>query len=320
MSSFTLTPADREHAQHGPPLWQRLRWLPLVSIALIPAILLLIIGQGGLPAIYAWFLLQLIPPVLGLIIILASAGYAIVRRRCSRLLYATAAAALLSLLPAIQIFAPVLAYPSSLERMRPTATVRLPSNMPLTVLWGGDSLASNMHAAMPDQRWAYDLVVAPYLSGSHRLEDYGCYGVDVVAPIAGLVVDAHDGEPDMPPGVASQNVQVPEGNRVVMQLEDASYLVIAHLKPGSLRVRAGQQLQEGQVIGQCGNSGNTSEPHIHIHHQRQSPLLQPINLAEGLPLYFRDHDGSAMPQGGLRFEHGHPIATGATVRHHMQRN
>jgi hypothetical protein len=71
----------------------------------------------------------------------------------------------------------------------------------------------------------------------------------------------------------------------------------------------GQRVEEGQEIGQCGNSGNTSEPHIHIHHQRQDPPVVPLNFAEGLPLFFRDHDGAAMPEGGIRDIDGTPVPT-----------
>lgn len=86
----------------------------------------------------------------------------------------------------------------------------------------------------------------------------------------------------------------------MMRIEETgTYLVIAHLKNGSVAVETGDIVEEGQVIGECGNSGNSSEPHIHIHHQRQDPTVFPLNFAEGLPLYFRDHDGQAMPIGGF---------------------
>ena len=119
----------------------------------------------------------------------------------------------------------------------------------------------------------------------------------------------------MTPGVVSNNTEAPEGNIIALKLETGTYLIIAHLKPSSVLVQVGDQLEEGQIIGQCGNSGNTSEPHIHIHHQRQDPTVYPINFAEGLPLYFRDHNGPPMPEGGVRMENGKPVATGATVQH-----
>ena len=111
------------------------------------------------------------------------------------------------------------------------------------------------------------------------------------------------------------NFKAPLGNHGVIELATKTYLIIAHLKPNSVTVVAGQEVEEGQVIGQCGNSGNTSEPHIHIHHQRQDPAVFPVLFAEGLPLYFRDHDGPPMPEGGLKEEDGQLIATGMVVQH-----
>jgi hypothetical protein len=101
----------------------------------------------------------------------------------------------------------------------------------------------------------------------------------------------------------------------VIQLETGTYLLIAHLKPGSVSVEPDQWVEEGQPIGQCGNSGNTSEPHIHIHHQRQDPAVYPLNYAEGLPLYFRDSDGPAMPEGGFEIVDGLPVPLGPVVQH-----
>jgi hypothetical protein len=129
------------------------------------------------------------------------------------------------------------------------------------------------------------------------------------------VVSAREGEPDAVPGVLSNNIEAPTGNHVVIQLETGTYLVLAHLKEGSLTVREGDTVEEGQAIGQCGNSGNTSEPHIHIHHQRQDPRDFPVNFAEGLPLYFRDHDGAPMPVGGIRIEGDTITAIGDIVQH-----
>lgn len=153
--------------------------------------------------------------------------------------------------------------------------------------------------------------------GSARLEDYGCYGTPVIAPVAALVHHAEDGAPDEIPGVGT-NREAPLGNHVVLKLETGTYLILAHLKQGSVVVGVADQVSEGQPIGLCGNSGNTSEPHIHIHHQRQDPRQFPINFAEGLPLYFRDHDGVPMPEGSIEIVDGRPILTGATVKHRQK--
>jgi hypothetical protein len=295
-------------------LWQIVRWMPLALMLLSIIVLLGMFAAGGMVRITAWYLLELIPPVFGLVSLITVIIYAIVRRRRSKTLLATGLVALLSLSPLIFWFVPI-AFPASLETTSPSATVRLPADAPLQVIWGGDSLAKNQHAAVPDQRWAYDFLVEPYFSGSADLEDYGCYGVPVVAPVSGYVVSAHDGEPDAIPGLLSNNFEAPTGNHVMIRMETGTYLVIAHLKNGSLTVKTGETVAEGQVIGQCGNSGNTSEPHIHIHHQRQDPTVYPVNFAEGLPLYFRDHDGPPMPEGGYRLEGDKAIATGDLVQH-----
>jgi hypothetical protein len=293
---------------------QALGWTPIVLMGLTIAVLVSMLAIGGMLKITAWYLLQVVPPLLGVVSLLGCIILAIVQRRLSKPLTWTGILALVSLLPAILMVVPV-AYPASLEKTYPSATIRLPADAPMRVIWGGDSLARNQHAIVPDQRWAYDFLIEPYLSGSSNLEDYGCYGVPVVAPIAGTVSAANDTEPDMQPGKLSNNTQAPEGNRVVIRMASETYLVIAHLKSGSVLVKTGDMVEEGQQIGQCGNSGNTSEPHIHIHHQRQDPAAYPINFAEGLPLYFRDHNGQPMPQGGVRIEDNKAIPIGDLVQH-----
>jgi hypothetical protein len=299
-------------------IWKVLRWVPLGLMVFFLLSLLGMMLAGGMMRISGWYLLQLLPPLLGIITLITIVIYALlkkrVKKRASRPLIWTGIVSLVSLLPLILWFVP-LAYPASLEKTTPSATVRLPSNLPLRVVWGGNSIKTNYHAAAPDQRWAYDLVIEPYFSGSSKLEDYGCYDTPVVAPIGGKIVSAHDGESDEIPGVVSNNFEAPTGNHVVILMETNTYLVIAHLKKDSVAVKTEDIVKEGQEIGLCGNSGNTSEPHIHIHHQRQDPTVFPINFAEGLPLYFRDHDGQSMPVGGVRFEGDVLFAEGDLIRH-----
>jgi murein DD-endopeptidase MepM/ murein hydrolase activator NlpD len=69
------------------------------------------------------------------------------------------------------------------------------------------------------------------------------------------------------------------GNHVVIRMADGTHTVCAHLRRGSVRVRAGEQVRAGQQIGRCGNSGNTTEPHLHC--QRQD-VADPA-FAVGLP-------------------------------------
>jgi hypothetical protein len=294
---------------------QLLRYLPLVIILIAMIILLAMFLSGGMRKVSAWYLIQLILPITGLIGLIYSIVRSIVIKRIDKVVLTTGIMSLLGIVPVFMLFFPP-TYPASLEHTTPSATVRLPANVPLKVAWGGDTKDVNQHVVVPDQRWAYDFVVEPYFTGSSNLTDYGCYGVEVVAPASGLVTTAHDGEPDEVPGQSSNNMTAPTGNHVVIQLDETgTYLLIAHLMQGSVTVTPGQHVAEGQVIGRCGNSGNTSEPHIHIHHQRQNPAEYPINYAEGLPLFFRDHDGLPMPVGGFLVVDGTPVAAGDTVTH-----
>jgi hypothetical protein len=289
------------------------RWVPLTFILVVAGGLVVMLLSGGLIKIAAWYLIQLILPVTGLIGLIFSIICLILQKHLGGLTLVTGVLSLLAILPALMLAFPI-PYPASIANTFPPVTVRLPANGPLKVAWGGDTLNVNYHVITPDQRWAYDFLVEPYLTGSSTLTDYGCFGLPVVAPVSGLVHLAQDGEPDMVPGKSSNNFDSPSGNHVIIKLDETgTYLVIAHFKQGSLVVKTGQRVEEGQVIGQCGNSGNTSEPHIHIHHQRQDPLQYPVNFAEGLPLYFRDHNGPPMPEGGVEEINGKIVATGAIV-------
>lgn len=238
----------------------------------------------GMQQVLAWLALQVLPAavVLGALVAAARAAWRLWRRRrgptaetsttrrARRL--AVAAVATLGMYPlAWSLGIGMLRFPFALAETAPLATVRLPTDVTMRVLSGGDALEHNRHAAFPDQRWAYDLVVEPALVGSSRLEDYGCWSVPVVAPASGRVVAAHDGEPDHTPGAPSFDARAPLGNHVAIELATGGYLILAHLQNGSVSVSEGSVVAEGAAIGRCGNSGNTSEPHVHVHVQRQSP-------------------------------------------------
>ena len=292
------------------------RWvLPaLLAAVLLPSWALFF--SGGMRAVVGWSALMGAGLLLAPLSLLVLLVHAVRKRRFSRPMQATSVLACLALWPGLWIFGILtIAFPYDLDRSSPSATVRLPSNETLRVGWGGDEISTNYHAMTPDQRWAYDLLVEPAGHGSEVLEDYGCYNTPVVAPVSARVHDAVDGALDHVPGEVSMDYENPAGNHVVLQLESGTYLLIAHLKPGSVSVSEGDDVLEGEAIGACGNSGNTSEPHIHIHHQRQDPKDRSLIFSEGLPLYFRDHDGEAMPKGGWEIRDGEMVLTGAMVRH-----
>lgn len=72
------------------------------------------------------------------------------------------------------------------------------------------------------------------------------------------------------------------GNHVTIRGDDGAYAIVAHLQQGSPTVKAGDRVTAGTVIGRCGNSGNTSEPHVHAQLMDRASLW----TAQGLPMSF----------------------------------
>ncbi|HDR4564672.1 M23 family metallopeptidase [Bacillus paranthracis] len=190
-----------------------------------------------------------------------------------------------------------LAYPADVHSTSPKVVVRFPLNERALIGWGGDRLETNYHVIKPNERWAYDILIPPAEVKSSKLDDYGIYGAKVMAPASGTVVSINNDEKDLVPG--SDDFQSMAGNHIYLRLDGTgTFLVLAHLKKGSIKVKEGQHVNEGEFLAQVGNSGSSSEPHLHIHHQRQDPSKVSMFLSEGLPLYFRTEKGVIMPEKG----------------------
>jgi murein DD-endopeptidase MepM/ murein hydrolase activator NlpD len=114
-------------------------------------------------------------------------------------------------------------------------------------------------------------------------KSYRCYGAEALAVADGIVVATKDGIPENVPGPTSRAVAITletvGGNYVILDLGNGRFAFYAHLQPGSLRVKNGDKVRRGQVVGLVGNSGNSTEPHLHFHiSDANSPLG-----SEGLP-------------------------------------
>ncbi len=97
--------------------------------------------------------------------------------------------------------------------------------------------------------------------------DYTIYGQRAIAAADATVVQVIDGLRDQTPGALPQGVTLPEadGNAVVARLDDGLYMLYAHLQRGSIKVKKGDEVKRGDLLGLVGNSGNTSAPHLHFH-------------------------------------------------------
>jgi hypothetical protein len=166
---------------------------------------------------------------------------------------------------------PVLPVPEKHE-----TKLTLPFNGLWIVAWGGDTKQLNHHHDVPNQKYAFDLFITGENGKTHKgdgtkNEDYYAFGKEVLAPADGTVTDVIRGVRDNKPG--SMNPYSALGNAVVIKHKENEISVIAHFKKGSIKVEEGQIIKQGQLLGLCGNSGNSSEAHIHYHLQN-TPIIQ----------------------------------------------
>ena len=187
--------------------------------------------------------------------------------------------------------------PSRFLDYQTKTALRLPFEGEWFVFWGGRDVTQNYHAASGDQRFAYDFGIvregSSYRSEGAQNEDYYCFGAPVLAPGDGVVAAAVDGVPDQTPGKLDPKEAM--GNHVVIDHGNGEFSFLAHLREGSVRVRPGASVTAGDVIGACGNSGNSSEPHLHYHLQTSAVPFG----GEGLPAFFGAYlaDGAAVASG-----------------------
>ena len=195
------------------------------------------------------------------------------------------------------------------------------------VVWVGaaPSLHSH-HRWATNQEFALDLLTLSGDGNTHkgdgsRLEDYYVYGKDVLAVADGVVVEAEAGaleahERLRQPGenadvflkrtVVAQNellaksVKAPLGNFVVIRHAGGEHSYYAHLKQGSVRVKAGDTVKRGQTIGQVGHTGNSTEPHLHFQLTDGPDAM----YSRGLPAIFKNIEadgleGRQVQSGGI---------------------
>jgi len=135
------------------------------------------------------------------------------------------------------------------------------------VFWGGNNEFLNYHYESLGQRYAYDLIIEhdgfSYKGDPTKNESYYAFGQPVVAPRDGTVVRVENNVADNYP-VGVPNEKDMAGNYVVIDHGNGEYSMLAHFKKGSVVVKKGDVVKQGQLLGECGNSGNSSEPHIHF--------------------------------------------------------
>lgn len=159
-------------------------------------------------------------------------------------------------------------------------------HLPFSGTWRCTQGVDGQYTHRGELRYAADFEVANadgelHEGSGQRREDYLCYRLPVLAVADGTVVRLLDGVPDNP--IGQVDTVRNWGNHIVLHHGPRLYSVVGHLSPGSLQVREGQVVRQGQVLGLCGSSGRSPRPHLHFQLQASDRLGSPT-----LPLELHD--------------------------------
>ena len=161
----------------------------------------------------------------------------------------------------------------------------LPFKGILMVSNGGRTPETNNHNRPADKGpqnmlYAYDFRT-DCSDQEKSLDKFPVFDKEVIAPGEGVVIQVINGAIDVMPGERDRSVGV--GNAVIIDHQNGEYSLLCHFKHDSIKVVVGNKVKQGEVIALCGNTGNTSQPHIHFHLQ-DNPRL---HLGRALPVQFK---------------------------------
>jgi hypothetical protein len=158
-------------------------------------------------------------------------------------------------------------------------------------LWAAERFAIDYVQMSPD--------ATIYRGDASKPESYPYFGADIHAVADGPVVGVVDGLPEQVAGQSPTGLPLDQygGNHIVQDIGDGNYAFYAHLKTGSVKVKPGDRLTTGQVIGNLGNTGNTDAPHLHFHVMSTPDPL----MANGIPFIFKSFklDGRLASMDGI---------------------
>ncbi len=162
---------------------------------------------------------------------------------------------------------------------------RLPFDGEWFVRWGGDEEAQNVpHHGRVNQNLALDLVQVAgadnhaFNGDPKKNESYLCWRKPIYSPAAGVVELVIDGIVDNTPGERVWDIAATSGNSVQIRSDDGFVLEFCHFQSGSVVVRKGDRVKPGDLLGSCGNSGNSTEPHLHFQVQSKPGFDQGVAL------------------------------------------
>jgi len=173
--------------------------------------------------------------------------------------------------------------------------------LPFTGEWfvfqGGPAIYQNVDAYRDAERYtmAFGVLKDGQTFSGHgsKNEQFYCYGQPITAPADGTVTQVNNGFADNPPGHPSD--VGPIGNRIAVYHGHHEYSLFMHLKQNSIKVKSGDKVKQGDVLAECGNSGNSPYPHFEYRLQNSNGRPFPFSL----PIQFVDYvsDGKAVEAG-----------------------
>ena len=195
----------------------------------------------------------------------------------------------------------------NIRNYKPQTLYNLPFFGCWTVANGGINRETSHSWSICNQRYAYDFFVLENGKTFHgdgkSVSDYFCYGKPVLSPADGIVVEIKNLFEDTPIPEGQEvlcSASDVRGNYIVIQHAKHEYSTIAHIKKDSFCVNVGDKVYRGQQIACCGNSGNTSEPHIHFQVQQGKSFL----FSASLPIWFTKIINHTASTGGLHISRG----------------
>ena len=172
------------------------------------------------------------------------------------------------------------------------ANLSLPFNGQWFVAQAGDTPNVNHHMSVRAQWFGVDFAKTGGASGrqlrrgnAKTVEDFYCWGQPVLAPARGQVASLETALADN--SLGKKDKENPAGNYVAIKIGNGKFVFLAHLQKDSVTAKLNANVEKGQQIGRCGNSGNSDFPHVHLHVQDtptlnqgngQNPIFGPINV------------------------------------------
>lgn len=190
----------------------------------------------------------------------------------------------------------------SVDTYTSDVTYTLPFEGAWVVVNGGFTQPYSHAWNIPVQRYAYDFLQLEkgrsFVGNEQKVENYHCYGKAIVAPADGVVVRVNNRSNDsliLGKGRFFNRSNHIAGNYAIVKHAEEQYSLMAHLQKDSILVKAGEKVVRGQILARCGNTGNSTEPHLHFHLQNGPNFYTSV----GLPIRFQGITQHVCPQYSL---------------------